>query len=317
MPKTPYLYQLTERLSESLAEFPAEFRERHSSYLKSKQTDVGGFPHREGEDDLYYTGFALRGLACLDRVDSTTAKRAGSYLRGCMQKEASIVDFISLLYSVKVVRDAGGPDLLKSNFPNCSDRVLSVLEAYRKDDGGYAKATEGHSGSTYHTFLVALCYQMVDRELPERDRVLEFLLSRRREDGGFVEVKPALRGGTNPTAAAIALLLLLDADEPEVISGAVNFMIEMQNPEGGLKANARTPLADLLSTFTGLLTLTDIGEKSRFDLDGMQKFVESLEVPTGGFRGGVWDSDTDSEYTFYGLGTLALLRRNQDGAGPA
>ena len=27
----------------------------------------------------------------------------------------------------------------------------------------------------------------------------------------------------------------------------------------------------------------------------------------GGFRGGVWDTDADVEYTFYGLGCLALL----------
>ena len=26
----------------------------------------------------------------------------------------------------------------------------------------------------------------------------------------------------------------------------------------------------------------------------------------GGFRGGLWDDRTDVEYTFYGLGTLAL-----------
>jgi len=39
-------------------------------------------------------------------------------------------------------------------------------------------------------------------------------------------------------------------------------------------------------------------------------YALSLQAPTGGFRGGAWDNGTDVEYTFYGLGTLALLSSN-------
>ena len=35
--------------------------------------------------------------------------------------------------------------------------------------------------------------------------------------------------------------------------------------------------------------------------------LECLEFPTGGFRGASWDEQADVEYTFYGLGILALL----------
>ena len=34
---------------------------------------------------------------------------------------------------------------------------------------------------------------------------------------------------------------------------------------------------------------------------------ESLQGPDGGFRGGLWDTGCDVEYTFYGIGVLALL----------
>ena len=34
---------------------------------------------------------------------------------------------------------------------------------------------------------------------------------------------------------------------------------------------------------------------------------EGLELPTGGFRGAVWDTHADTEYTFYGLGILGLM----------
>ncbi len=30
-------------------------------------------------------------------------------------------------------------------------------------------------------------------------------------------------------------------------------------------------------------------------------------MPAGGFRGGLWDDRADVEYTFYGLGCLAIL----------
>ena len=72
-------------------------------------------------------------------------------------------------------------------------------------------------------------------------------------------------------------------------------------------ARGRAPLADLLSTFTGAWTLHQLGALDRLDTAAVRRYAEGLEVPGGGFRGGLWDDHTDVEYTFYGLGTLALL----------
>jgi len=63
----------------------------------------------------------------------------------------------------------------------------------------------------------------------------------------------------------------------------------------------------LLSTFTALVTLLDLGAMDRVDREAARRFVESLAMPSGGFRAGVWDDQADVEYTFYGLGSLALL----------
>jgi hypothetical protein len=43
------------------------------------------------------------------------------------------------------------------------------------------------------------------------------------------------------------------------------------------------------------------------DLDAARRFVDSLQLATGGFQGAQWDSGHDVEYTFYGLGASALL----------
>jgi geranylgeranyl transferase type-2 subunit beta len=66
-------------------------------------------------------------------------------------------------------------------------------------------------------------------------------------------------------------------------------------------------VADLLSTFTGLVALADLDALSTVDTAMAVRFVRSLEQPGGGFCAGPFDSTPDVEYTFYGLGSLALL----------
>jgi geranylgeranyl transferase type-2 subunit beta len=304
-----YLEQLTVRLLEGIQRQPAEWRTRHAGFLRRRQNSDGGFPDREGNSDLYYTGFALRGLAILDALDTDVCRRAATFLKGSLAREASAVDFFSLLYAQQLVQLGGAPDVFAGSPPDWPERVATLLESFHTPDGGYAKTPGGQAGSTYHTFLIALCYQLLGKHLPDPAAVARFVWSRRREDGGFVEIAPMRRGGTNPTAAAVALLHLLPGAGLNAAdtAGVVNFLAEMPSFDGGLRANGRAPLADLLSTFTGLFTLEQLGGADRVDRDALRGFVESLELPDGGFRGGLWDEGTDVEYTFYGLGCTALL----------
>jgi geranylgeranyl transferase type-2 subunit beta len=145
--------------------------------------------------------------------------------------------------------------------------------------------------------------------LPNPFEVIQFVQSRRREDGGYVEVAAMRRSGTNPTAAAIGLLQLLKGHELSKDDAAptIEYLAEMPSMEGGLRANDRIPLADLLSTFTGCWTLDQLGALERVNPRRAFQYVQSLERPEGGFLGGAWDEASDVEYTFYGLGSLALL----------
>ncbi|HXG09696.1 MAG TPA: prenyltransferase/squalene oxidase repeat-containing protein [Gemmataceae bacterium] len=302
-----YLHDLTVRLGQGLARLPTALRTRHIAYLRSAQNADGGFSGREGGSDLYYTGFALRGLAVLDALTPDICTRAAVFLGQSLTREASIVDFFSLLYSCRLVQMGGGPDVLANSPPDWPDRVAAVLATFRGKDGGYAKSPANASSSTYHTFLVGLCYQLLGRPLPHPAEVSRFVASRRRDDGGYVEIAPLKRSGTNPTAAAVGLLQLLGADLGTIREGVSNFLAGMASPEGGLRANARAPLADLLSTFTGSWTLAQLGALDRINTAAACRYAASLELPGGGFRGGSWDEQTDVEYTFYGLGVLALL----------
>jgi geranylgeranyl transferase type-2 subunit beta len=299
-----YLAQLNVRLADGLARRTADFRERHAAYLLGSQNPDGGWSGREGGSDLYYTGFALRGLAVLDALASEVGERAAGYLRGRLTTEASVVDFFSLLYASLLLQASTGTDVLAASPADWPDRVAATLESFRTSDGGYGKTIGAASGSTYHTFLVGLCYELLGRQLPQPEAVARFIDARRRDDGGYVEIAPMKRSGTNPTAAAVGVLQLLGGEVPSTV---IDFLAEMPSLEGGLRANSRIPLADLLSTFTGAWTLAQLGALDRLDAEAVSGYAESLEQPTGGFRGGLWDERADVEYTFYGLGVMSLF----------
>ena len=305
-----YLEDLTLRLAAGIAELPESARVRHKSYLLGLQREDGGFAGREGGSDLYYTGFALRSLAMLGELYGQVAEKAAAFLQSRLSGQESIVDFLSLIYGAMLLHNSAGIDIFQQADPGWRDAVAAALEKLRRADGGYAKGAEGTASSTYHTFLVLLCLQLIGREPSRTQQIVAFLRSQQCEEGGFREIRASKRAGTNPTAAAIGALRILGGLDESTRLDCIDFLAEMQTEEGGLRANTRIPIADLLSTFTGLLTLEDLGGTREINLQAVRKFADSLDREEGGFRGAEWDPAHDVEYTFYGLGTLGLLAKH-------
>jgi geranylgeranyl transferase type-2 subunit beta len=302
-----YLVQLTLQLAAGMAELPDVLRERHTAYLAKSQRPDGGFAGREGDSDLYYTSFGLRSLSMLGALYGDPAKRAADFLRSRLLGRETVVDLLSLIYGASLLDMSAGIDVFADAPRGWHDALSDRLEEFRRPDGGYAKAAEGQASSTYHSFLVLLCRQLIDRPLPEPQRMVQFILSQQSPGGGFREIRAGKRAGTNPTAAAVGVLRILDALDEGVCRSTIQFLAEMQTDEGGLRANTRIPIADLLSSMTGVLTLMDLGGLDQIDRDAARAYVLALESPDGGFRAAAWDDACDVEYTFYGLGCLALL----------
>lgn len=310
-----YLFTLADRLTTGLRGLSEERRERHRAFLLSQQEPDGGFRGREGDSDLYYTGFAVRGLAVLGRFTEEDAGRVVGFLRSHDAASLNVIDLLSWLYSALVVQATTGEDLLEPLAPGWDERVFAGFESLRRSDGGYAKSAEGAIGSTYHAFLVSLVYEMLGREVPNANALIQFLYDQQREDGGFVEIAPMKRSGTNPTAAAAALLHKFGSMDDETRDDVGHFLGTVWGNEGGFAANTRIPFADGLSTFTALLTAADLGRRDLIRRPIIERFVTGeLEFPTGGFRGAAWDDQADVEYTFYGLGVLGLIGTGADGA---
>lgn len=316
-PSTPYLMRLAERVGNGLQQLAPDRRERHRRFILSRQMSDGGFAGREPGSDLYYTGFAVRGLAVLGGIEAEQTVPIAAYLKQQIRRQLTVIDLLSWLYSVAVVQASGGEDILGESSANWPDRLAEMLEVFRAKDGGYRKTEEGAAGSMYHSFLVVLCYELIGRPLPHPKKLIQFVFDRQRDDGGFVEIAPMKKSGTNPTAAGAAILNILGSLDDQAKNDIHDFLKEARGSEGGFLANSRIPFSDGLSTFTGLLTAQDLGFHDLLNPSQVEAFVNSLEFPDGGFRGATWDEAADVEYTFYGLGILGLLKSGSSrAAGP-
>ena len=215
-----YLEELTVRLATGVGQFPREDRRQLADFLLTAQQPDGGFSGREGASDIYYTSFALRSLAILGELHGDRAAHCAGYLQQQLQGQVANVDFFSLLYAAALLESASGIDIYEGADPGWPDRVSDQLQLLRRDDGGYAKAAEGMASSTYHSFLVLLCQQLVKRPLSEPERLVEFLLSQQAEEGGFHEIRASKRAGTNPTAAvAMMSRIVSEAEQSEQAVG--------------------------------------------------------------------------------------------------
>lgn len=305
-----FLLSLPGQLAAGLQDLEAERAARHTRLILSFQRPDGGFAGRQGGSDLYYTSFAVRGLALLNALEGRRCRLVTDYLKSTASKQRySLIDLVSWFYSlitVRMVQLESVEDTVEIAV-ELSDTLEDALETFRRPDGGYARTHQG-SSSTYHTFLAVLCYEMLGRTPPAAELIVSFLLSRQRDDGGFVEIGPMRRSGTNPTAAAAILLTRFQALESGVLRGIADYLELVKGSEGGFRANRQVPLCDLLSTFTGMLMASHLGLTKAIDGEDCRRYLGSLEFAGGGFRGAAWDSETDPEYTFYGLGAFALLK---------
>lgn len=306
-----YFGNLTFRLAAGAIQLPDEFCHRHAAYLAGSQRGDGGFSGRQGESDLYYTGFALRGLTLLGALPEDAAERAAAFLQSHLGKGLAAIDFLSLVFSSVLLEISHGLDVFTRHGIDRNTEVSRRLAPLRRSDGGFAKTAESGRSSTYHTFLSVACLQLVGAAIDEPDRIGQLIRSRRRDDGGYAELEAIDSSGTNPTAAAVALLRLLEDGQAHLPAAdwrpTIQFLAGMQNADGGLRANTRIPVSDLLSTCTGLIALSDLGGLDAVDLGQVAKFTATMEDASGGFRGGAWDSQVDAEYTFYGLAVRAFL----------
>ena len=105
----------------------------------------------------------------------------------------------------------------------------------------------------------------------------------------------------------MALLCAAHLIDDSIKEKTGRYLSSLQDRGGGFYAHAKAPEPDLLSTFTALVAAIDLGCLHKLRLGDIGRFIKSLQAPAGGFHATTSDTVADLEYTFYGIGTLALL----------
>lgn len=307
VPPRNYLKELGSRAARGLESFNESFLSRQSRCILAARQPDGGFAGRSATSDLYYTSFALRCAELLGIDDPELWREAAQYLRECVAPPETVLDCFSILHGTRLIE----LQLCAGHFPEIrktrQDTIASLLRRCLTPQGGVAMVQGGAAG-IYHTFLAMLCHHLLGRPMPGAKRAMGFVLACMREDGGFADQSDAAaEGGTNPTAAAVALLVMHDALDDAVAEKVADFIAGMQREDGGFAAHAGAPMSDIMSTFTALVTLAELCTLRRLRLAPVARYVQGLAGTEGGFRGTAMDDVIDPEYTYYGLGALGIL----------
>lgn len=326
-----YLDMLDAMLREGVRGLSQTFVDAQVRSVTDCQQPDGGFRGRQGGSDSYYTDFALRTLGLLGPECSAMAGArrwldrrwldhcAGTPPESCSgrprpqplshlrergvghEQLRSVVECFSELNARRIVGVAADAALCHV--------VQTVLDAHALPGGGFAQLIDDRRVSVYNTFLAALCCQMLGVPMANVDAAMKAVASLVRPDGGFVQCAGQAVSQTNATAAAAAVLTLGNAMSQDLADGVVGFLASMQQADGGSAAHATAGSSDLLSTFTGVVALVGLDRFDAVDASGVARFVRSAAMPGGGFGAYPGDDAADVEYTYYGLGLVALLRQ--------
>lgn len=271
----------------------------HTGFLLNQRAADGGFKGRRGEADLYYTDFALRILSLLGAAGNHDLPAIASFLDARSHPE-SIVDVFNILNIRRLLA------AFDTNAAVDPAKVVPVLQRYQLPGGGFCRTSAGVI-SAYASFLGILSLSMVSREA-DACGTADALNSLRCADGGYRESTVALKPEANATAAAVSTIILCGAGDQLDRPAIESFLRGLQAEDGGIRSHDSAPVSDLMSSFTSTVTLLQIDAVDALDLPALARFVRSMQSPGGGFRSCTLDSEPDIEYTYYGLGTLGLLR---------
>jgi len=300
----PYLAELTAYILANAAGIDEEKRKQYAEYFFSLQTDCGGFANRTGISDIYYTGFALRGLFLLNALSSNDHRTIKSveFLNLQNIDKLNAVEINTLIYCESLFSFVFRTEIP----PEKRELYRQQLNRYERKDGCFASSERTPYSSTYHTFLTAASFELLGLEEEKQKIPLEPILERQHKDGGFTELEVLHRGGTNPTAAAVAFLKMRGT-VPKNSDAVVRYLADSQLPTGGFRASPAIGIADLLSSFTAWTALHDLNSVNKINAEALKAFVRNCKTADGGFCGSDWDTQSDSEYTLYGIALERII----------
>ncbi len=298
----------------SRAAMPDEdWPQRLQGFIASKLNSDGGFANRAGHSDPYYTFF---GISCLLAGRIPIMESTADYvLKNASHPPANFAHLAALTQSAAVLNVQSADNGSSCPVPGASaaavpkeltGHLVGELEGFRSQDGGYSHISKCEAnGSAYAAYLSLQAYGYSGLAVPYPEKILKSLAKLRLPDGSYSNSADQASGGTLATAAAVVAVKSLGGKTDDASCG---WLLRQACPQGGFSAFENTGMPDLLSTAAALFALKSCGCELRSLKVPVTEFVQSLrDLESGGFRGFVFDTIPDVEYTFYALLSLGAL----------
>ncbi len=264
---------------------------RIAAFADSCVDSAGGFRGRGDQADLYYTQFGMA-LARVLRIPLPRRAMA-DFLDRHDPARLDLPHLAALAQSWRALHPLALPRPVQSA---CS----AALPGFRTPDGAFGETRGAARGTAYGLYLAVLCSEALRVALPEADR------ARAAAAGLLEEVLAADVPPVSPLAAAAAACQALGGSVP--VERVRKAFLACRTTDGGFRAHARAPLADLLSTGVACFALARLRTPpAGREAVATAAFVESLWDEGGGFRGCPVDARPDCEYTFYAVLALGAL----------
>lgn len=267
-------------------------RMRH--FLTDRKSVGEAFVNKGGEPDIYYTsfGWALAYVLGLS-LDREVMRH---YLESLDQASMDLVHYAAYRRCELIQRFFNVPEWLTGHMPiigNWANPVsvhpFNVVDYPNQDPD-----------SPYSRFICRGCLEDCGQEVDQK-RTLNCFAAYRVANGGFSNRRGDLVASVNATAAA---LMVIGQEDGYRKNDDLDYLLHVQDPSGGFRADTTAPVPDLLSTATALFALRCYGASP---LVSPRDFIEAHWLDNGGFGATLWDEEGDVEYLFYGLLALGSL----------
>jgi hypothetical protein len=257
--------------------------------------EQGAACDRAGKPDLYYTIFALAGAQATDAA--IPAEKTRAWLQSF--KDGASLDFVHLGALARCWAATGVAE------KNLAASILSRLENFRQNDGGYNQNPNAGFGTAYDAFVALGAYEDLGANPPQPVDLIRSLKRLETPDHGWSNQPQQKIGNLNATAGAVTLITHLGFP---VNSAVADWILAQAAPQGGFFAVPGAPIPDLLSTATALHALACLERRIPSGLhERCLDFIDTLWSADGGFHGHWADDHLDPEYTYYGLLALGHL----------
>jgi hypothetical protein len=251
-------------------------QEEVKQFVGSRQDASGGFIDRGGIADPYYSLFG----AFL--ADGTSMPKLVPPLRSYVHNQSkirnqSLINLCCLALTDKISGGAGW-----SGFRH----VAGILKGFLSGAGDINRS--------YQYFMVFLTIDAFGFN----NRLTRFMVR------PFFRRQKTVSDLPCPVVAAITVLrahLGLSTEKE------LHQLMEFFDDNQGFKVISGAPAADLLSTAVALVAMNRVGADLRFVRPACLKLVQE-NFEDGAFLAGNGDWEHDTEYTFYGLMALGLLK---------